>query len=379
RLAAQDIQTVLNKVDYTYAANPQEKIYLHFDKYSYTTGETIWFKAYTTIGIQNLFSKLSNIGYVELIDPSERIVSSIKIPLINGIGVGDLPLLDTLTAGSYRIRAYTNWMRNYDDRYFFDRTIQISNGRIDNVLTATSVSQTDEEDIYTITLKSLNGTPLSKTSVHYELIKDGETVRKKRTSTDEQGVLKIEVDKKFVGALIKLRFDNLEKIAVNKVIRPINPTSKNSVKLFAEGGKILAGNLNNIAVKSINPQGLAVKSKVFIKSGTDTLAIIETNNLGMGASYVFIGQDAAISATAIFEDGSTTDVAIPEIVSEGYSIILNTRNNERIISQVNVSESHIDHKDIYFIVHHLGQVYFVSKQKANKNELIFSVNRSVLP
>ncbi len=379
RIVGQDIQTVLDKVDYTYGVNPQEKIYLHLDKYSYTAGETIWFKAYTTIGIQNLFSKLSNIGYVELIDPSERVVSSIKIPLINGIGIGDLSLIDTLTAGSYRIRAYTNWMRNYDDRYFYDRTIQISNGRIDNVQTITSVAHTDEADIYTITLKSLSGIPLSKTSVRYELIKDGETLRKKRASTDEQGVLIIDVDKKLENPLIKLRFDNLEKIAINKIIKPANPASKNSVQLFAEGGKILEGTLNNIAVKSINSQGLAIKSKVFIKSGTDTLSVIETNDLGMGASFAFIGQGVPLSATAVFEDGSTTDVALPEVVSEGYAIILNTKNKDRIISQVNVSKNYVDHQDLYFIVHHLGQVYFVSKQKANKNELVFSVNRAMLP
>src|SRR5690606_23580055 len=235
---------------------------LHLDKFSYTAGETIWFKAYATIGIQNLFSNLSNLGYVELIDPSGKVFSSQKIPLINGIGIGDISLIDTLTAGSYRIRAYTNWMRNYDDQYFYDRTIQISNGRADNIQTETSVSHTEKEDIYTIALKGLNGTPLSKTSVRYELIKNGESISRKRTSTNEQGVLKIEIDKKEEGALIKLRFENLEKITVNKIIKPIQPISKNSVQLFAEGGKILAGNLNNIAVKSINPQGLGVKSKV---------------------------------------------------------------------------------------------------------------------
>src|SRR5690606_639683 len=99
RITGQDIQTVLNKVDYTYSANPQEKLYLHLDKYAYTAGETIWFKAYATIGIQNLFSRWSNIAYIELIDPAERIVNTMKIPILNGIGMGDIPLIDTLTAG----------------------------------------------------------------------------------------------------------------------------------------------------------------------------------------------------------------------------------------------------------------------------------------
>src|SRR5690606_30415993 len=126
----------------------------------------------------------------------------------------------------------------------------------------------------------------------------------------------------------------------------------------AEGGKILRSSINNVAVKSINPQGLGVKSKVFIKSGTDTLSIIETNDLGMGASYVFVGQDTSLSATAVFADGSSADVVLPEIVSEGYSIVLNTRNKDRIISQVNVSKNFVNQEELYFIVHHMGQVYY---------------------
>src|SRR5690606_22274603 len=318
----QDIQEVLAKVSQTAEHNPQEKIYLHLDKFSYTAGETIWFKAYATIGIQNLFSNLSNLGYVELIDPSGRVFSSQKIPLINGIGIGDISLIDTLTAGSYRLRAYTNWMRNYDDSYFYDRTIQISNGRADNIQTETAVSYAEKEDIYPISLRSLSGVPLSKIPVRYELIKDGESVSRKRTNTNEEGILKIEVDKKHQGALIKLRFENLEKMTVNKIIRPAPAVAKNSVQLLAEGGKILAGNLNNIAVKSINPQGLGVKSKVLIKSPTDTLAFIETNELGMGSSYIFVGDNMPISATATFDDGTTQEVSLPQIVSEGYSIIV---------------------------------------------------------
>lgn len=377
---AQDIQSFLGKVQDHNINNPQEKIYLHLDKYAYTAGETIWFKAYTTIGIENLFSKHSNIGYIELIDPSEQVISSAKIPLVNGIGIGDLSLIDTLTEGSYRIRAYTNWMRNYDPQYFYDRTIQISNGRADDVQTASSVSRTDKEDTYSISLKSLSGVPLSKTRVNYQLVKDGEIVSRKRTTTDEQGLLTIDVDRKHQGALIKLRFENLAKMAVNKVIKPINPESKNSVQLFPEGGKILAGTINNIAVKAITPKGLGVKAKVFLTSGADTLSVMETNELGMGSAFVFIGEGLdSLSGRAVFDDGSSVEVPVPEIHSQGYSIVINTQNRERLLSQVNISNQHVDQGDLYFIVHHLGQIYFVSKQKASKNELVFAVKKTDLP
>ncbi|HMR18037.1 MAG TPA: hypothetical protein PKA53_01945, partial [Sphingobacterium sp.] len=320
------------------------------------------------------------IGYVELIDPSEKVINSLKIPLVSGIGIGDIPLIDTLTEGSYRIRAYTNWMRNYGAAYFYDRTIHISNGRADDVQTASTVARTDKGDVYSISLKDLAGVPLSKTRVNYQLVKDGEVVSRKRTTTDEQGILIVDVDRKHQGALIKLRFDNSAKLVVNKVIKPINPESNNSVQLLPEGGKILAGTINNIALKAINPKGLGVKATVVLTSKVDTLSVIKTNDLGMGSAFVFIGNNLdTLSGKAIFEDGSSVEVTIPKVHHEGYSIVVNTQHRDRILSQVNLSKQYVNQEELYFVVHHLGQVLFVSKQKANNKELVFAVKKTDLP
>jgi hypothetical protein len=203
---------------------------------------------------------------------------------------------------------------------------------------------------------------------------------KKRTSTDDQGVLKIEVASKHQGALIKLRFENLAKLTVNKVIKPIDPQSDNSVQVLPEGGKLVRGRINNVAVKAINRQGLGVKSKVVVLSGVDTLAEMETNDLGMGSSFVFVNNDVSnLTGKAVFEDGSSATVDMPQIYQDGYGIIVNTQNQERVLTQVNLSNQDVDQKDIYFVVHHLGNVLFVSKQKASKNELVFAVKRADLP
>ncbi len=133
-IKAQDLQGLLAKINAYHDSRPIEKLYLHIDKYSYTAGETIWFKAYTTVGIDNLLSNISKIAYVELLNPKEEVVSSIRIPILTGLGMGDITLTDTLIEGTYRIRAYTNWMRNDSSIYFFNENIQVSNGRLDNVL-----------------------------------------------------------------------------------------------------------------------------------------------------------------------------------------------------------------------------------------------------
>lgn len=377
---AQNVENFLQSVEEYSAQRPQEKLYLHLDKYAYTAGETIWFKAYATIDVENLFSNWSNIAYVELIDPAQKVITAAKIALVHGIGIGNLSLIDTLTEGSYRLRAYTQWMRNDDPQYFYDRTLQISNGRIDDVQTISSVAATDKGQRYTIQLQGVNNQPLAKTRVNYELLQGGEVVGRKRTTTDDEGILTVDVDEKQADAAIKLRFHNLAKLSVNKIIKPISLNSDNSVTLLPEGGKLLRGVINNIAVKAINPKGLGVKATVVILTGQDTVSVIQTNDLGMGSAFAFLNDNIdSLTAKAYFEDGSEVSVSVPEIHSNGYSIVVNTHDNQRILSQVNLSEQFVSQEDIYFVVHHLGRIFFVSKQKASKKDLLFSVQRNILP
>ncbi|RZA03293.1 MAG: TonB-dependent receptor [Sphingobacteriaceae bacterium] len=103
-----------------------EKAYLHTDKPYYGAGDTIWFKGYTVTG-DNRLSGISGLLHVELINTGNEIVRSLKLPMVWGLAYGDIPLPDTLAAGSYRLRAWTNWQRNFGPEYFFDRKLDIIN------------------------------------------------------------------------------------------------------------------------------------------------------------------------------------------------------------------------------------------------------------
>ena len=102
-----------------------EKVYLHTDREYYVAGEDIWYKAYLVNGQSNYPTATSNNLYVDIISPSATIVSSEVIRLEKGTGNGDFRLPDTLSEGTYRIRAYTNWMRNFGDNFIYDHTITI--------------------------------------------------------------------------------------------------------------------------------------------------------------------------------------------------------------------------------------------------------------
>ncbi len=106
---------------------PVEKVYLQMDKPYYAAGDDILFKAYVVSGSNHTLSTISAIVNVELIDERDSITRSVKLPLSFGTASGDFALPDTLHPGNYRIRAYTNYMRNAGSDYFFNKTITIIN------------------------------------------------------------------------------------------------------------------------------------------------------------------------------------------------------------------------------------------------------------
>ncbi|MET2986461.1 TonB-dependent receptor plug domain-containing protein [Aureibaculum conchae] len=103
----------------------KEKIYLHIDKSEYYAGEDVWFKAYLVNGNTHSSEALSKVVYVELIAPNDSILARKTIKIVDSGGYGDFKLSTKLEKGAYTIRAYTNYMRNFDQAYFFRKSIFI--------------------------------------------------------------------------------------------------------------------------------------------------------------------------------------------------------------------------------------------------------------
>jgi hypothetical protein len=108
-------------------AQVAEKVYLHIDRVQYTSGEDIWFKAYVIDPSTNKLSLSTNNLHVEIINPRGEIVQSRAVMVFKGTGHGDFSLPDSIPSGKYRIRAYTNYLRNYGEEKFFVKEITIVN------------------------------------------------------------------------------------------------------------------------------------------------------------------------------------------------------------------------------------------------------------
>ncbi|MEO7766451.1 MAG: hypothetical protein ABIS01_03455, partial [Ferruginibacter sp.] len=100
---------------------------VHTDKSNYVPGEICWFKIYNVDAYFNKPINLGKVVYVEILDINNKAVLQAKIGLQKGFGDGSLYLPATLVSGNYRLRAYTNWMKNFGADYFFEKELRIIN------------------------------------------------------------------------------------------------------------------------------------------------------------------------------------------------------------------------------------------------------------
>lgn len=105
----------------------QEKVYLHTDKNFYLAGEIVWFKFYYADAASHQSLNCSKVGYVEILNRTNKPVLQAKIALNEKGGSGSFYLPLTLSSDNYIIRAYTSWMRNSGPSVFFEKMVAVVN------------------------------------------------------------------------------------------------------------------------------------------------------------------------------------------------------------------------------------------------------------
>ena len=141
-------EKIIAKLEKYQRITPQEKVYLHFDKPYYMAGETMWFKGYLFDGVSHKIDSVSRVMYVDLIDETQGKIIASRILPCAGSTFGDITLPDSLEEGVYQIRAYTNYMRNYSEEFFFHQEFKIYKGSVKNRLTdANAYKMTEATDV----------------------------------------------------------------------------------------------------------------------------------------------------------------------------------------------------------------------------------------
>lgn len=130
-MADQDPEMKLGRfVDHT----SSQKIYLHFNKSRYNAGEVMWFNTYLLNSVTHLPDTASTNVYVDLINSDGVIMERRLLLASGGTAEGDISLPLTLPDGNYKVRAYTDLMRNFGEEFYFTRYFYISNSQYEDMI-----------------------------------------------------------------------------------------------------------------------------------------------------------------------------------------------------------------------------------------------------
>jgi hypothetical protein len=106
---------------------PREEIFVHTDRESYIAGENLWFSISLFDRKSGHLSSGSKIVCFEILNPENKPVAQKRVRMDKGSGMGQIDLPDTLGAGTYTVRAYTNWMKNFMPYNCFMKDINVFN------------------------------------------------------------------------------------------------------------------------------------------------------------------------------------------------------------------------------------------------------------
>ncbi|AOW21317.1 hypothetical protein [Urechidicola croceus] len=119
-----------------YALLPREIAYLHLNKSTYIKGEYLGFSGYVLDKSSKRLSGLTTNLYCVISDKEEKVIKSKLVRVENGI-TNDLFELDSLfTSGEYIIKAYTNWMKNFNEQNFYAQSFRVIDPDIDSEVSA---------------------------------------------------------------------------------------------------------------------------------------------------------------------------------------------------------------------------------------------------
>jgi len=381
--------TQLNKWSSSYSP---EKVYLHMDKPYYAVGDDIWFKAYVTIGAKHQLSALSGILNVELINDKDSVKKALKLPLTAGVAWGGFKLSDSLRDGNYRIRAYTNYMRNAGEDYFFDKTIAIGNAINNTVFVKTTYTYTaapnnQQKVDALINYTGLDGKPYAGKEVTYDVELSFRTITKGKGITDEQGNLNIS----FVNAIpnlfknghitTTLKLNPEQK--VTKVLLIKATSDKADVQFFPESGTLLSGIRNRVAFKAVGGDGLGVNihGKV-VDNDNQVVAQLNTEHLGMGAFMLSPMPDKTYTAVMTYADGSESKTVLPKAVDRGYVLSIYNNDPNDVVIRVMTNELTLkenENKELNVLVHSGGDIIYTAKTNLVSAVFSASIPKSRFP
>ncbi len=307
---------------------PQEKVYLHTDRTSYSAGEHIWFRGYLVNAVTHrMQDAYSNFLMVELLNRQDSVVASKKVKGLEHGFWGELALDATLPAGDYYLRAYTNWMRNEDPDFFSMRLIKVGNAIDRGFTTRVTYEQVERGKITaSLHIKNQSDPSFHPYKVRYTAF-EGDIRRAEGTfKTDGSGRAKLNLpynEETSRPQYVKIWLDD-EEYEYATTFFPYIESKEYAVSFFPEGGDLLAAPNQVVAFKAQAADGYSLPVEGVVKNSRgEQVATLTTLCDGMGAFNLSAEAGEQYYAETTSPEGQAMRFDLPEVKPQGVKITAN--------------------------------------------------------
>jgi len=115
-----------------YFNTPREVAYAHLNKSVYIKGETLAFSVYIFEKNGKKPSQLTTNLYCSITDDSGKVIKNKMLLATDGLATGSFFVDSLFTSGNYTFKAYTNWMKNFDEQNFYIQNIKVIDPEIES-------------------------------------------------------------------------------------------------------------------------------------------------------------------------------------------------------------------------------------------------------
>ena len=351
---------------------PQEKLYLQTDKPYYISGEKVFFRAFLLNAFSYSPSDMSRYVYVELINPTDSVVIRQQIRPQENLFYGAIPLPEGLPGGNYKLRAYTRFMENLGEDYFFSRFLRIADPPGSSVAIETKFDF-DDANKAGFSLRYLDARtkePLLPEQIGLRLNSD--KLLSQKTDGDGWVRVKFNLSKDSPSRTVLALLDYKQYHSRQYISIPY-PEEQTSLSFYPEGGNLTAGVPCRVAFKALKSNGNAasVKGSVFDREGEE-MTKFTTFHDGMGYFRI---EPVSGEQYYVQIEGDTTRFPLPEIKEGALSLSTEWRQGKLWIS---VNHSPVQAvPPLYLVIHSGGKLVYAQSWDMNQN--ILAVEKKLFP
>ncbi|MEO6524611.1 MAG: hypothetical protein ABIN91_23200 [Mucilaginibacter sp.] len=335
------LKDIVSAMDTLQSKLPVEKLFLHLDKPNYASGDTIWFKAYLLNGDYLTPSTRSGLLYIELDDLDNKCVKRIMAPVSSGLSWGNIALNpEDIPDGSYTLRAYTNWMRNFGEDYVFKKQLYITSLTNDPLLVGIrnkQVTSGPKDSIMTSLLfTGVNKHPVLLQDMQLNVLEGKRRLYRFKASTSFDGQISLSYA---LSAKMDTRKLMIQAQEINKKenarqwLLPvaINRPEKVDLQFMPEGGNLVAGLPTLIGFKAIGEDGRSVEIEGKIYNNKQQLITgLKSTHKGMGAFYLTPEIDESYSAMVDLPGGGRKSYPLPGVKSTGTHLQIRSKDADSL-------------------------------------------------